>query len=345
MILEKLSQAIGVSGEEDEVRGLVIEAIRDHVSELQVDALGNVTALQRGTAQPEFKVMIAAHMDEIGMMVTAVEANGLIQFTRVGGLDPRILPGKRVKVGPKRRPGVILWKPIHLWRDMKTVPIEALRIDVGAGDKSAAEPGDRIAFDADYTQLSETVVRGKAFDDRVGCAVLVDILQSGPYPVTVAAAFTAQEEIGLRGATVAAERLNPAAAIVLEGTYAYDLPEPNLELEAGDLPANPGTRFGGGAVLTLADRQMITDPRALAFLRETAEANDIAYQIKTMGGGGTDGGAIHIAQAGIPTMPISAPCRYIHTPTALLNLDDYASVLALSQAVLRRIKPTTFRRG
>ncbi len=345
MILEKLSQAIGVSGEEDEVRGLVIEAIRDHVSELQVDALGNVTALQRGTAQPEFKVMIAAHMDEIGMMVTAVEANGLIQFTRVGGLDPRILPGKRVKVGPKRKPGVILWKPIHLWRDMKTVPIEALRIDVGAGDKSAAEPGDRIAFDADYTQLSETVVRGKAFDDRVGCAVLVDILQSGPYPVTVAAAFTAQEEIGLRGATVAAERLNPAAAIVLEGTYAYDLPEPNLELEAGDLPANPGTRFGGGAVLTLADRQMITDPRALAFLRETAEANDIAYQIKTMGGGGTDGGAIHIAQAGIPTMPISAPCRYIHTPTALLNLDDYASVLALSQAVLRRIKPATFRRG
>ncbi len=344
MILEKLSQAIGVSGEEDEVRALVIEAIRDHVSELQVDALGNVTALQRGTAQPEFKVMIAAHMDEIGMMATAVEANGLIQFTRVGGLDPRILPGKRVKVGPKRKPGVILWKPIHLWRDMKTVPIEALRIDVGAGDKSAAEPGDRIAFDADYTQLSETVVRGKAFDDRVGCAVLVDILQSGPYPVTVAAAFTAQEEIGLRGATVAAERLNPAAAIVLEGTYAYDLPEPTLELEAGDLPANPGTRFGGGAVLTLADRQMITDPRALAFLRETAEANDIAYQIKTMGGGGTDGGAIHIAQAGIPTMPISAPCRYIHTPTALLNLDDYASVLALSQAVLRRITPATFRR-
>lgn len=344
MILEELSNAIGVSGEEDEVRQLIIDAIRDHVTDLEVDALGNVTATQRGTAHPEFSVMIAAHMDEIGMMVTAVEAKGLIQFTNVGGIDARILPGLRVKVGPKRTPGVILWKPIHLWRDMKTVPIDVLRIDVGASDKSAAEPGDRIAFDGEYAQLSDTVVRGKSFDDRVGCSVLVDILQAGPYPVTVTAAFTAQEEIGLRGATVAAQRLAPDAAIVLEGTYAYDVPDPYREADAGDLPANPGTRFGGGAVITLADRQMITDPRVLAFLRETAEANDIAYQVKTMGGGGTDGGAIHLAQAGIPTMPISAPCRYIHTPTALLNLKDYESVLGLSQSVLNNITPATFRR-
>ena len=344
MILEELSNAIGVSGEEDEARRIIIDAIRDHVTDLEVDALGNVTAAQCGAAHPEFSVMIAAHMDEIGMMVTAVEVKGLIQFTNVGGIDPRILPGLRVKVGPKRTPGVILWKPIHLWRDMKTVPMDALRIDVGASDKSAAEPGDRIAFDSEYAQLSDTVVRGKSFDDRVGCSVLVDILRAGPYPVTVAAAFTSQEEIGLRGAKVAAQRLAPDAAIVLEGTYAYDVPDPNREVDAGDLPANPGTRFGGGAVITLADRQMITDPRALAFLRETAEANEIDYQVKTMGGGGTDGGAIHLAQAGIPTMPISAPCRYIHTPTALLNLNDYDSVLRLSQAVLNNITPATFRR-
>lgn len=344
MILQELSNAIGVSGEEDEARALVISAIRDHVSDLQVDALGNVTAVQRGTAHPDCRVMIAAHMDEIGMMATVVEPNGLIQFTSVGGIDARILPGLRVKVGPKRRPGVILWKPIHLWRDMKTVAIDALRIDVGASDKSAADPGDRIAFDGAYAEISPTVVRGKAFDDRVGCSILVDILREGPYPVTVAAAFTAQEEIGLRGAIVAADRLAPNAAIVLEGTYAYDLPDPKREADAGDLPANPGTRFGGGAVITLSDRQMITDPRVLAFLRETAEADDIAYQIKTMDGGGTDGGAIHLAQAGVPTMPISTPCRYIHTPTALLNLNDYDSALRLSQAVLKRISSATFRR-
>ena len=344
MILEELSNAIGVSGEEDDVREIVVGAISDHVSELQVDALGNVTGIQRGAEHPDFTVMIAAHMDEIGLMVTAVEANGLIQFTGVGGVDARILPGLRVKVGSKRRAGVVLWKPIHLWRDMKAVPMDALRIDVGASDKNAAEPGDRIAFDSRYTQLSEKVARGKSFDDRVGCSILIDILQAGPYPVTVAAAFTAQEEIGLRGATVAARRLQPQAAIVLEGTYAYDVPDPKREADAGDLLANPGTRMSGGAVLTLSDRQMITDPRALAFLRDTAEAHGIAYQVKTMGGGGTDGGAIHLAQAGIPTMPISAPCRYIHTPSALLNLDDYRSVLSLSQAVLRRITPETFRR-
>ena len=288
--------------------------------------------------------MVAAHMDEIGMMVTAVDGNGLIQFSNIGGIDARILPGLRVKVGARRTPGVILWKPIHLGRDMRTVAMDSLRIDVGATDKSAAQPGDRIAFDGQYLQLSEKVVRGKSFDDRVGCAVLIDILRAGPYPVTVAAAFTVQEEIGLRGAQVAAERLKPNAAIVLEGTPAYDVPDPNREVEAADLPANPGTRLGKGAVLTLSDGRMITDPRVLAFLRETAEANEIAYQVKTVGGGGTDGGAIHTAQTGVPTMTLSTPCRYIHSPTALLHLDDVDNVLKLSQAVLRRITPVTFQR-
>ncbi len=344
MILEELSNAIGVSGEEDDVRALVHAAIRDCAADIQVDALGNLTATQTGTVYPEFKLMIAAHMDEIGMMATAVDGNGLIQFTNVGGIDPRILPGLRVKIGAKRTPGVVLWKPIHMWRDMKTIAIDSLRIDVGANDKSAAEPGDRIAFDGRYQQLSETVARGKAFDDRVGCAILVDILRGGPYPVTVSAAFTVQEEIGLRGAQVAAQRLQPDAAIVLEGTPAYDVPNPNLEADAGDLPANPATRLGEGVVLTLVDGRMISDPRVLAFLKETADANEIPYQVKTVGGGGTDGGAIHTAQTGVPTMTLSVPCRYIHSPTALLNLEDYGHARALSQAALNRITPATFLR-
>ncbi len=345
MILEALSNAIGISGEEDEVRQLVIAAIRDHVTDITVDAMGNVIALQRGTADPEYQVMIAAHMDEIGLMVTDVDANGLIQFSNIGGIDPRILPGLRVKVGAERKPGVILWKPIHFGSNMNTVPLDNLRIDVGATDKKAAEAGERIAFDSCYRQLSDKVVCGKAFDDRIGCSILVDILQQGPYPVTVAAAFTVQEEIGLRGAQVAAQRIQPDAAIVLEGTPAFDLPNPNREVDAGDLPTNPATRMGEGVVLTLVDGRMISDPRALAFLRETAAANDIPYQFKTAGGGGTDGGAIHTAQTGVPTMTLSTPCRYIHSPTALLNLDDYANVLSLSQAVLNNITASTFQRA
>ena len=344
MILEKLSNAIGVSGEEDDVRSIVIPAIQDLVTDLEVDAMGNLTALQQGTRFPDYTVMIAAHMDEIGMMVTAVDSNGLIQFTGVGGVDARILPGLRVKVGKKLTPGVVLWRPIHMWKDMKTIPIDQLRIDVGATDKSAAELGDRIAFDGYYAQLSDNVVRGKSFDDRVGCSILVDILRNGPYPVTVAAAFTVQEEIGLRGAKVAAQRLKPDAAIVLEGTPAYDVPDPLREVDADDLPTNPATKLGHGAVLTLMDRHMITDPRVMDFLRKTAEASDIPYQYKTVGAGGTDGGAIHTAHAGVPTMALSVPCRYIHTPTALLNLDDYGHVRQLSEAVLNSITPETFQR-
>ena len=345
MILEKLSNAIGVSGEEDDVRQIVISAIKDHVTHLEVDSMGNVTALQTGTRHPEYKVMIAAHMDEIGMMVTEVDSGGLIQFAAVGGIDARILPGLRVKVGRQRTPGVVLWKPIHKWREMNAVKIDSLRIDTGAADKESARPGDRIAFDSFYAPISEKIVRGRAFDDRVGCSILIDLLQQGPYPVTVAAAFTVQEEIGLRGAQIAAQRLNPYAAIVLEGTPAFDVPNPNLEMEAGDLPVNPATRLGAGAVLTLMDSSMVSDPRVLTFLRQTAEANAIPYQYKTVRGGGTDGGAIHTAHAGIPTMGLSVPCRYIHSPTALMNLDDYRQVFQLSQAVLNRIAPSTFQRG
>jgi tetrahedral aminopeptidase len=342
MLLKELSNAIGISGEEDEVRKIVVDAITPHVADLTVDSIGNITAIQKGTQYPEYTIMIAAHMDEIGMMVTAVDSNGLIQFTNVGGIDARILPGLRVKVGKKKTPGVILWKPIHFGRNSSVVGIDNLRIDVGSTDKSSAELGDRIAFDSFYAELSEKIVRGKAFDDRVGCSVLIDILQNGPYPVTVAATFSVQEEIGLRGAQIAAHRLNPDAAIVLEGTTAHDVPTPDLEIDAGDLPSNAGCKLGAGAVLTLMDASMVTDPRVLRFLRETADTNDIPYQFKTVRGGGTDGGRIHVNHTGVPTMVISTPCRYIHSPTALMNTDDYGHVLNLSQTVLKTITPDTF---
>ena len=343
MLLKELSNAIGISGEEDEVRKIVVDAIKPHVTDLVVDSIGNVTAIQKGTQYPDYTVMIAAHMDEIGMMVTSVDSNGLIQFTNVGGIDARILPGLRVKVGKKKTPGVILWKPIHMGRSMNVVDIDNLRIDTGSTDKNGVDLGERIAFDSFYAEMSEKIVRGKAFDDRVGCSILIDILQNGPYPVTVAATFSVQEEIGLRGAEIAAHRLNPDVAIVLEGTTAHDLPTPNMEIDADDLPPNAGCKLGAGAVLTLMDASMVSDPRVLKFLRETADSNNIPYQFKTVRGGGTDGGRIHVNHAGVPTMVISTPCRYIHSPTALMNTDDYGHVLNLSQTVLKSITPDTFK--
>ena len=347
MILKELSEAVGVSGKEDAVRKVILDAIKDHVTDLRIDPLGSITALKKGTQDGYPRVMLAAHMDEIGFMVMGFDGDGLIRFTNVGGVDDRILPGLRVKVGDKGVPGVIVWTPIHKNREQNVVKMSNLRIDIGAGSKDevngSVKRGDRIAFDSYYAELSERIVRGKAFDDRVGCSLLVDVLQGGPYPVDVVAAFTVQEEIGLRGSKVAAQFLQPDAAFALEAAPTPDIPNPRADLDDEDEP-NPIARMGGGPVITVMDRSMITDPRLLRFLHNTAKASDIPYQHKTALGGGTDAGRIHQTNAGIPSAVISVPCRYIHSPTALLHKDDYDNALRLIQAALNNFTPELLRR-
>jgi len=339
--LQELSEAVGVSGKEDAVRKIVLKAIEGHATDIRIDAMGSVTAVKKGTGRNRLRVMLAAHMDEIGFMVTGYDGDGLIHFTNVGGVDERILPGLRVKLGDSLIPGVIVWAPIHkTYGQNNTAKLNSLRIDIGASSKDEAsgkvKRGDRVAFDSQYMEVGDKVLRGKAFDDRVGCSLLVDILQDGPYPVDVLAAFTVQEEIGLRGARVAAQRFNPDVAIALEGTTAHDVPNPLAEPD-DETEVNPACRMGGGPVLTVMDTSIITNPQLLRFLRQTAEANNIPYQLKTQLGGGTDAGAIHTANAGAPAAVISMPCRYIHSPSAYLNRDDYANTLRLVQAALNNL--------
>lgn len=345
MLLKELSEAFGVSGEEHAVRRLVVAAIREHVDDLHIDALGTVIAIKKGTHSDERpRVMIDTHMDEIGFMVTGIDNNGLLRFDSVGGVDDRILPGLRVRIGQEQVPGVIIWKPIHMGYDRKVTKLKDLRIDIGSDDKKAGGKvhiGDRIVFDSHYAELSETMVRGKAFDNRVGCALVIDILQGGPYPCDVLAAFTVQEEIGLRGAKVAAQRFMPDVAIAFEGTTAHDVPDPVAELDE-DVPPNPGCKVGAGPVLTVMDSSMIAHPALLAFMRQTAEANAIPYQFKTIRGGGTDAGAIHISGRGVPSTVISMPCRYIHSPAALLSKADYQHALKLAQAALQTITHASY---
>ena len=338
MLLKELSEAVGVSGKEDAVRKIILQAIEGHVSDIQLDPLGGISARKAGTESGRPRVMVAAHMDEVGFMVTGVDSDGLLRFTSIGGLDDRILPGLRVRVGDNQLPGCIIWTPIHKNKDQNVVKMKSLRIDIGATGKdngsSQAKPGDRIAFDTRYMEIGEKVLRGKAFDDRVGCSLLVDVLQADAYAVDVLAAFTVQEEIGLRGALVAAQRLEPDVALVLEGTTANDLPNP-MAMADDDTDINPTCRMGGGPALTLMDRSMIVNPRLLDFVRATAESIGIPFQYKTQLGGGTDGGAIHMANGGRPTAVISMPCRYIHSPISLLHRDDYAHTLKLVQALLQ----------
>ncbi|MFN8450858.1 MAG: M42 family metallopeptidase [Anaerolineae bacterium] len=343
MLIKELSEAVGVSGSEDAVRKVVIPAIQDHVTDIRINALGGVTALKAGTGNPRLRVMIAAHMDEIGFMVRGFDGDGLIRFSAIGGVDERILPGLRVRIGDVS--GVIIWTPIHLNHEQTAVKLANLRIDIGASSKDEAagkvKPGDRVAFDSRFMEIGDKMLRGKSFDDRVGCSLLIDVLQSAPYPVDVLAAFTVQEEIGVRGAQVAAQTLSPDVAFVLEGTTANDLPNPLADPDEPD-EANPTCRLQGGPALTVMDRSMITNPRLLAFLRRTADGEGIPYQLKTELGGGTDGGAIHRANAGVPTAVISMPCRYIHSPTAYLHRDDYDNTLRLIKAALNRITREAF---
>lgn len=346
-LMQRLSDARGVSGQEAEARRVILEAIKGHVEGVRVDALGNVLALKPGRAPAALpQVMVTAHVDEIGFVVRSVDGEGLLRFYSVGGVDARILPGLRVCVGADAAPGVIMWKPIHLGREQKTVPLDNLRIDVGARDRAEAgrlaKPGDMITFPGEFRQVGDGAVRGKALDNRAGCALLVELLQGEPLPCDVLVAFTCQEEIGLRGAQVAGQALQPDMAIVLESTPAHDLPDLNADPDEG-IAFNPATRQGAGPVLTVMDSRTIVDPRLLNWLRNTAAAQGIPYQLKSMSGGGNDAGAIHISGSGVPTAAISMPARYVHGPAALLRVSDYDHTLALLHAALQDVTPGLLR--
>jgi endoglucanase len=348
MLLKELSEAVGISGQEGAVRKIILKAIDGHAEQIRIDALGSITAVKPGSdGANRPRIMLAAHMDEVGFMVRGFDSDGLIRFTSIGGVDARILPGLRVKVGSKGLNGVIVWPPIHKNRDQNTVKLENLRIDIGTNGKEGSngqvKPGEYIAFDSAYVEMSARIHRGKALDNRVGCALLVDLLQGGPYPADLLAAFTVQEEIGLRGAKVAAQILQPDLAIALEGTTANDLPNPTAEPDDREF-RNPVARLGAGPALTVMDNSMIADPRLLNWLRRTAEANNIPYQVKSLVGGGTDAGAIHTANSGIPAAVVSVPCRYIHSPAAVMNLDDYDHTLALLKAALENLSAAVLQR-
>jgi endoglucanase len=352
LILKELSEAIGVSGNEDAVRKIIAEAVRDHVDELRTDTIGNLFAVrlqplpkgkQARGARGRFKVMIAAHMDEVGLMITGYDGSGGLRFRPVGGIDDRILPGKVLLVGPDKIHGVIGVKPVHLLKgdeSKQVVKMDDMRIDIGASSKEEAEKlvklGELAAFSTRYRQVGRTAT-GKAFDDRAGCAVLVELLRSTRFPFDLHAVFTVQEEVGLRGAHVAASAIEPDCAFVLEGTICDDLPK--------DKDTSPTTELGKGPAISLMDRSAFADRRLVDHLIATAEKLGIPYQFKQPGVGGTDAGAITRSKAGVPSVPVSVPCRFIHSPVARLSLDDFENTVRLMRESLKRLTPNVLRRA
>jgi tetrahedral aminopeptidase len=339
LLLEKLSNAFGPSGCEDNVRRILARALRDKVDDLQVDAIGNLIAFKRGTGpEPRLKVMLDAHTDEVGFMVTRIEKSGMLGFRVVGGIDPRLLLAKRVLVGDKRLPGVIAAAPVHLTKPkdrQQVIQIEQMVIDVGAGSEDEAKKlagiGDYAAFATRFETLTTEglrTVKGKAFDDRAGCTVAA-LLAEETYAVDLYLSFSAQEEVGLRGARVAAYRIEPDVAFAFEGTICDDMPKKK--------DTSPTTELGKGPAISLMDHSFVADRRLVRLLVDTAEANGIPYQFKQPGIGSTDAGSIHISRSGVPSVAVSVPSRYIHAPASILSLQDLDNTVALMKAALHAL--------
>jgi len=337
--LEKLSNANGVTGREDEVRELMKKYLKPYVDEIREDRLGNLIAFKKGNKDAP-TVMLAAHMDEVGLMIKNIKKKGFLQFTKIGGIDDRILLAQKVIVHTDKGPltGVVGSKPVHIQTEAekkKIIEADRLFIDVGARDKEEAEKmgvqvGDVVSFDTKFVRLGNDVVLGKAFDDRAGCAMMIETLKRlQKVDCNVYAVGTIQEEVGLRGATIAAFQVAPDVGIALESTVAGDTPG----VGEGEAPA----KMGEGPVVTVADAGLIAHPKVLRLLIDSAKENKIPYQLETGIRGATDASRIAISREGVPSGIISVPARYIHSPAAILNLDDVEKAVKLAVAAIEKV--------
>lgn len=334
-LLEKLCNAISISGDEGEVRKIVLEEIKPYADEVKVDALGNVLAVKRGRGAKRVRVMLDAHMDEVGFFIVADDGEGIYRFEDVGGIDVRHLVGKQVLVGKDHLPGVIGGKPVHLMDDdeaTRKVPLDALRIDMGLDGK--AKIGDRAGFATKFRRVGSSIM-SKAIDDRIGVATVIELLKHAPSNIDLCAAFAVQEEIGLRGAKVAAQYFKPDMAIAIDSTPANDLP-----VHDGSENINYNTKLGFGPAIYIADGSTLHDPRLVRFLGEVGDAEKIPYQFRQPGGGGTDSGAIQRSLAGVPTVSVSIPHRYTHSPISISRVDDWKNTINLLHVALKKITPS-----
>jgi endoglucanase len=325
-LVKELCALHGVTGHEDAVRDYIKKAAEPFADEISVDKLGNLLVYRKGHEENAKTIVLCAHMDEVGLLIRAITDDGFLKFVCTGGIDRRILIGQRVFIGNKRISGVIGLKAKHLSSEdeQKKLPkLEDMYIDAGFADKESAEKdvalGDFAAFDHKQVLFGDDMLKAKALDDRVGCAVLLKLLEK-QYPCNVWYVFSVQEEIGLRGAEAAAWKLaalstsRPDLALVVEGTTSADLP---------NLPKHRQVcRPGGGVVIPFMDSGTIYNRELGQTLKNIAERLGYKWQTKEYVAGGTDAAAIQRTHDGIKTAGIAVAVRYIHTPISCIKVAE-----------------------
>ena len=336
MDLKTLTELNAPAGHEQALRRALLEELKSKGFEPTIDRMGNVVVVKPGTgSEPRKRVLISAHMDEVGLIVTSATEDGFLKVTTAGGIDPRVLVSKRVLVGDDNIPGVIGAVAIHLQSaaDRKHVlGIRELSVDIGAKSKDEAEgkapKGTYISFDTGDVEYGDGYACGKAFDDRVGCWNLLRLLEE-EYPVDVVAVLASQEETGCRGAKGAAFAQEPDIGIILEGTTCNDL---------GDVPETQQVcKTGAGVCVSFMDGASIANRDLFKKALEVGAAKGIPHQVKNGVSGGNEGGVVQRARGGIPTVVLSVPCRYIHSPSSVVKLSDVESQLDLTKALLKAL--------
>ncbi len=327
--LKTLCALSGVSSFEDEVRDYIRQRVTPYATDLRVDAMGNLIVLKKGARATGNKLMLCAHMDEVGLIIKSITEDGYLKFGCVGGIDRRVLLGKQVALGEQKVTGVIGLKAIHMTtaEERKKVPkLEEYYIDIGVKSREEAEKlvgiGDCGVFVSDVVEFGDGMLKAKAIDDRAGCAVLVKLLEED-LPMDCTFVFTVQEEVGTRGAFGSAFSVTPEIALVLEGTTAADNPALDESLQV----CWPGK----GPVLSWMDGGSIYDRGLFELLRDLADRNGLPWQMKHYLAGGTDASAIQRTKSGVRVAGISAAVRYLHAPSSVANISDMEHMLTLAR--------------
>jgi len=327
-LINKLCQIDATSGDEYSVRDFIVEQIKDYC-EYTIDNLGNILCCKKGKNKAQKRVMVDAHMDEVGLIIKSITPDGFLRFETVGGIDTSVMISRKVKINNKVN-GVIGVKPIHLCSDAERTKLpkcDSLYIDIGASSQKEAMEyvsiGDRAVMYSDFTLCDDKVI-SKALDDRLGCALLIDLIRNYD-EYDFYGVFSTQEEVGARGAKVAAFSINPDSAIILEGTTAADI---------ADVPTDKRVcTLGNGVVISFMDRGTVYDKEYF----NLALNSGLTCQVKSAVAGGNNSGTVHLSGNGVRTIALSVPCRYIHSASSVADLRDVDCAKELARYLLGQI--------